>query len=72
VIIQDADLEYDPAEYPALLQPILDNKADVVFGSRFLRTASRPAVLAFGWEPHSDKPVQHAYRSEPDGYGNLL
>lgn len=41
VIIQDADLEYDPDEYRKLLEPILDNRADVVYGSRFL-----------GGEPH--------------------
>jgi len=36
VIVQDADLEYDPAEYPRLIAPILDDRADVVFGSRFI------------------------------------
>jgi len=45
VIVQDADLEYDPAEYPRLVQPILDNRADVVFGSRFIGETHR--VLYF-------------------------
>jgi glycosyltransferase involved in cell wall biosynthesis len=45
VLVQDADLEYDPAEYPRLIQPILDGRADVVFGSRFIGQEHR--VLYF-------------------------
>lgn len=45
VVIQDADLEYDPAEYPVLIAPILDGRADAVYGSRFLGSPHR--VLFF-------------------------
>ena len=47
VVIQDADLEYDPAEYPALLAPLIQGKADVVYGSRFL--GSGPHRVLYFW-----------------------
>lgn len=47
VLIQDADMEYDPNEYPKLIQPILDGKADVVYGSRFAGGALPHGVLQY-------------------------
>ena len=55
VIIQDADLEYDPQDYPKLIQPILDDKADMVYGTRFargrpkMRLANYLANKLFAW-----------------------
>ena len=46
-VVQDADLEYDPKEIPILIEPILNNKADVVFGSRF--QSGRPHRVVYFW-----------------------
>ena len=54
VIIQDADLEYDPREYSQLIRPILDGEADVVYGSRFLGTPRGHRVLYF-WHSVGNK-----------------
>jgi glycosyltransferase involved in cell wall biosynthesis len=58
VIIQDADLEYDPAQYPQLVEPILQGKADVVYGSRFM-----------GGEPHR---VLYFWHRVGNGFLTLL
>ena len=52
VIVQDADLEYEPEQYPELIQPIVDDQADVVFGSRFIGETHR--VLYF-WHSLANK-----------------
>jgi len=52
IIIQDADLEYDPADYPMLLKPIVDGRADVVYGSRFL---GGPHRVLFFWHSVGNK-----------------
>jgi len=52
VIVQDADLEYDPRDYPRILEPLLDDRADMVYGSRFL---GGPHRVLFFWHYFGDR-----------------
>ena len=53
VVVQDADLEYDPQEYPTLMDPIVKNRADVVFGSRFM--GGQPHRVVYFWHMIGNK-----------------
>jgi glycosyltransferase involved in cell wall biosynthesis len=55
VVVQDADLEYDPTEYATLLGPLVDGQADVVFGSRFL--SGRPHRVLYFWHSLGNKAL---------------
>jgi glycosyltransferase involved in cell wall biosynthesis len=64
VIVQDADLEYDPTDYAKLLEPLLDGRADVVYGSRFLGTGAH-RVLYF-WHSVGNKLLTLASNASTD------
>ena len=74
VIVQDADLEYDPTEIPGVIQPILDGHADVVFGSRFLVRRAARVLYFYHYVANkvADLPFQHSHEPQHDRRRNRL
>lgn len=64
IIFQDADLELDPNDYPALLEPLVQNRADVVFGSRFLRGKPRMTFFQYWGNKAMNWSTNVLYRPE--------
>jgi len=74
VVFQHADLEYDPSDYEKLIRPILEDRADVVFGSRFLGSGAytTPLLRSPVWQWRAHLRLKHVHQSQPHRHGNLL